>query len=87
MQAGGQRFDPAQLHQIDGVETDGFDGKCLLKKNKVCIGFKPDACSAYIVKRRLIWRLPGVGFDPMSEPSSVETKDGLVGRIWWRDWR
>jgi len=39
------------------------------------------------VKRRLIWRLPGVGFDPMSEPSSVETKDGLVGRIWWRDWR
>jgi len=23
----------------------------------------------------------------MSEPSSVETKDGLVGRIWWRDWR
>jgi hypothetical protein len=26
----------------------------------VCIGFELDACSAYIVKRRLIWRLPGV---------------------------
>src|SRR6185503_19841036 len=27
------------------------------------------------------------GLREMSEPSSVETKDGLVGRIWWRDWR
>ncbi|OWK25844.1 hypothetical protein AJ87_00410 [Rhizobium yanglingense] len=35
------------------------DKNCLLKKNKVCIVYD-DACSAYIVKRRLIWRLPGV---------------------------
>lgn len=39
-----------------GVETEGYP----LKKIKVCIGLWPDACSAYIVKRRLIWRLPGV---------------------------
>ena len=26
LQAGGQRFDPAQLHQIDGVEPEGLDG-------------------------------------------------------------
>ena len=45
-----------------GVETDGI---CLLKKYKFCIGFEPDACSAYIVKRRLIWRLPGVLHNPM----------------------
>jgi hypothetical protein len=30
------------------------------EEKQVCIGFWPDACSAYIVKRRLIWRLPGV---------------------------
>jgi hypothetical protein len=28
---------------------------------KVCIGsFEPDACSDYIVKRRYVWKLPGV---------------------------
>lgn len=43
-----------------GVETDG---KCLLKK-KSLHRLRSDACSAYIVKRRLIWRLPGVGFWP-----------------------
>ena len=51
-----------------------------------------DACSAYIVKRRLIWRLPGVGFCPFgfnlaSEPSSDDPMDGLAGRIWVKDWR
>jgi hypothetical protein len=46
-----------------------------------------DACSAYIVKRRLIWRLPGIGFYPLSEPSSAETMDGLAGWKWWRNWR
>jgi hypothetical protein len=31
------------------------------RENKVCIGsFEPDACSAYIVKRRYVWKLPGV---------------------------
>ena len=49
----------------------------------------PDACSAYIVKRRLIWRLPGVlGFCPKaSEPFPSEPFDGLAGRRLVRDWR
>jgi len=38
-----------------------------------------DACSAYIVKRRLIWRLPGVGFCPASEPGPDDIVDGLAG--------
>ncbi|WP_221111878.1 hypothetical protein, partial [Rhizobium binae] len=59
---------------------------------KVCIGLWPDACSAYIVKRRLIWRLPGVGFCPFgfdlaSEPSSNDVVDGLADRKRKRDWR
>jgi hypothetical protein len=33
----------------------------LLEKNKVCIGSdEPDACSDYIVKRRYVWKLPGI---------------------------
>lgn len=90
LQAGGQRFDPAQLHHFvssRAVRTFGPALRtarrtigagpwpceallrwrrrrcCLLKKYKfarchsgVC------ACSAKIVKRRLIWRLPGSGF-------------------------
>ena len=48
---------------------------------------RPDACSAYIVKRRLIWRLPGVGFYPASEPSSNDVVDGLAGWKRKRDWR
>jgi len=43
------------------------------------------ACSAKIVKRRLIWRLPGVGFYPMSEAGSNDVVDGLAGRIRKRD--
>jgi hypothetical protein len=31
-----------------------------LKKKRFASAFGLDACSAYIVKRRLIWRLPGV---------------------------
>jgi len=47
------------------------------------------ACSAYIVKRRLIWRLPGVGFCPFgfdlaSEPDPYDIVDGLAGRTRWR---
>ena len=35
---------------------------CLLKKNKFAHRFELCACSAKIVKRRLIWRLPGMCF-------------------------
>ncbi len=45
------------------------------------------ACSAYIVKRRLIWRLPGVGFYLMSEPSSDDPCEGLAGLNLVKDWR
>lgn len=56
LQAGGQRFDPAQLHHSLGGRRN-----ILREKNKVCIGsFEPDACSDYIVKRRYVWKLPGV---------------------------
>ena len=48
----------------------------------------PDACSAYIVKRRLIWRLPGVlGKLKASETFPSEPFDGLAGRRLVRDWR
>lgn len=50
-----------------------------------------DACSDYIVKRRYVWKLPGVLSDlrslGTSEPSPYETMDGLADRIWRRDWR
>jgi hypothetical protein len=36
--------------------------KISFEENKVLHRLRSDACSAYIVKRRLIWRLPGVGF-------------------------
>jgi hypothetical protein len=46
------------------------------------------ACSAYIVKRRLIWRLPGVlGKPEASETFPDEPFDGLAGRRLVRDWR
>jgi len=68
--------------------------KLSFEEVKVCIGFEPDACSAYIVKRRLIWRLPGVLSDRevvwgvrartlryRGWPSRLETKEGTeVGR-------
>ncbi|TBY68923.1 hypothetical protein E0H32_34770 [Rhizobium leguminosarum bv. viciae] len=62
------------------------------EENKVLHRLMADACSAYIVKRRLIWRLPGVGFCPFgfnltSEPDPYEPMDGLAGRMWWRDRR
>jgi hypothetical protein len=63
------------------------------RENKVCIGLTGlDACSDYIVKRRYVWKLPGVlsnsyEFLGMSEPSLIETMDDLADRIWWRDWR
>ena len=34
--------------------------KGILGEIKVCIGLGPDACSDYIVKRRYVWKLPGV---------------------------
>lgn len=79
MQAGGQRFDPAQLHQSQfGVERAV---EISFEEIKVCITRMSAACSAYIVKRRLIWRLPGMGFYLMSEPDPDEPCDGLAGRI------
>jgi hypothetical protein len=54
---------------------------------KVCITRTSAACSAYIVKRRLIWRLPGVGFYLMSEPSSDDPCEGLAGLNLVKDWR
>jgi hypothetical protein len=36
----------------------------ILERNKVCIvSTETDACSAYIVKRRYVWKLPGVDGD------------------------
>ena len=58
---------------------------CLLKKYKFAHCFEQCACSAKIVKRRLIWRLPGIGFYPMSEAGSNDVVDGLAGRIRKRD--
>jgi len=92
LQAGGQRFDPAQLHHSFGVEVGGLVALSY-GENKVCIGsFEPDACSDYIVKRRYVWKLSGVLSNSyellgMSEPSLIETMDDLADRIWWRDWR
>ena len=59
---------------------------------KVCTFIESDdgACFGYIVKRRYVWKLPGV-LSPLGlrRPSPVSEKpcDGLVGRNWWRDWR
>lgn len=36
---------------------------------KVCTSHMRCACSAKIVKRRLIWRLPGLVFTPKGNPS------------------
>jgi hypothetical protein len=52
---------------------------------KVCTTRKAfRACSAKIVKRRLIWRLPGLGFDrkvkPKSEAGPYDVVDGLADR-------
>jgi hypothetical protein len=103
LQAGGQRFDPAQLHHfwssrrarssiaacgrrarrlaaasglrgvLNGSEvlvtthyvllTIGYSLPLSSEEIKVCTTrFAFRACFAKIVKRRLIWRLPGVGF-------------------------
>ena len=56
-------------------------GDLVFEEIKVCITRTSAACSAYIVKRRLIWRLPGMGFYLMSEPDPDEPCDGLAGRI------
>lgn len=61
LQAGGQRFDPAQLHHSIGVElTDIILGE---KIGLHRLHRETDACSAYIVKRRYVWKLPGVDGD------------------------
>ena len=59
MQAGGQRFDPAQLHQfgVELAERYPWRNKSLHRLDEV------DACSDYIVKRRYVWKLPGVEDD------------------------
>ena len=89
MQAGGQRFDPAQLHQSQfGVERAV---EISFEEIKVCITRMSAACSAYIVKRRLIWRLPGIlailWIAEMSEPSSDDPCEGLAGLNLVKDWR
>ncbi len=87
MQAGGQRFDPAQLHHSLGGR------RYPNREIKVCIGsFEPDACSDYIVKRRYVWKLPGVLNNSYelfgtSEPSPVDAVNGLAGRKQTKDWR
>jgi hypothetical protein len=66
---------------------------CLIEKIKFAsVRQEPDACSDYIVKRRYVWKLPGVLSNSyellgMSEPSLIETMDDLADRIWWRGWR
>jgi len=59
-----------------------------LEEKKFASAAWPDACSAYIVKRRLIWRLPGVLRKlKTSETFPGEPFDGLAGRRLARDWR
>ena len=88
LQAGGQRFDPAQLHQLarraSGVERARYPSEEI----KVCTDqFWFCACFANIVKRRLIWRLPGIGdLSLVSEAGSDDVVDGLAGRIRRRGW-
>ena len=62
-------------------------GNLVFEEIKVCITRMSAACSAYIVKRRLIWRLPGVGFNLASEPCPDDPCDGLAGRNLGKDWR
>ena len=62
-------------------------GDLVFEEIKVCITLMSAACSAYIVKRRLIWRLPGAGFDPVSEPSPDDPCEGLAGLSLGKDWR
>jgi hypothetical protein len=63
------------------------------RENKVCIGsIESDACSDYIVKRRYVWKLPGVLRNSyelleMSEPSPVKAVDGLADPRQTRGWR
>jgi hypothetical protein len=63
----------------------------ILGENKFASALGPDACSDYIVKRRYVWKLPGVLNDlrsfGTSEPRSEESMDGLADRMWWRVWR
>jgi hypothetical protein len=66
-----------------GVERAGIS----FEEKTFCITRMSAACSAYIVKRRLIWRLPGVGFDLMSEPCPDDPCDGLAGRNLGKDGR
>ena len=74
-----------------GVDPHLWFDHCLLKKKKVCTLLMLGACSAYIVKRRLIWRLPGILAIPwiaeMSEPSPDDPCYGLAGRNLGKDWR
>jgi hypothetical protein len=61
------------------------------EEKKVCTLLMLGACSAYIVKRRLIWRLPGIlailWVAEMSEPSSDDPCEGLAGLNLVKDWR
>jgi hypothetical protein len=51
---------PALWTSAFGVEVGGLIALSF-EKNKVCIGLTGlDACSDYIVKRRYVWKLPGV---------------------------
>jgi hypothetical protein len=68
LQAGGHRFDPDKLHHLFGGAPPPanparrwWKTEYPKREIKVCIGsFEPDACSDYIVKRRYVWKLPGV---------------------------
>jgi hypothetical protein len=49
-----------------------------LKKNRFAPGETPGACSAKIVKRRLIWRLPGVLSESSKRPKPVPMTSWMV---------
>jgi hypothetical protein len=66
-------------------------GDLVFEEKTFCITRKSAACSAYIVKRRLIWRLPGIlailWIAEMSEPCPDDPCDGLAGRNLGKDRR
>jgi hypothetical protein len=70
---------------IEGLSSAPFE-HCLLKKNKF-------ARSALLLclfcknrEEKIDLEASRYGIYPMLELSSVETRDDLAGRIWWRGW-
>ncbi len=88
LQAGGQRFDPAQLHQFTLVSmllVSSRADNVSFEEIKVCITSMKCCLFCKNREEKIDLEASRYGFRPMSEAGSNDVVDGLAGRMRKRD--